>query len=144
MKRLRRTIQLTLCVLCLQGLQDVIGLSVVHPTWQRTRPDDPEDLHNGWTFAKPGDPPFKSPAGDAAPPVPAIATQPSVHKALRTTQAAGLFTSNSRCPAGYGSFSTEGCIPDTVNHPPAKYIRDLYEKSNDTGGDACSACSAQP
>ena len=23
---------------------------MVHPTWQRTRPDDPEDLHNGWSF----------------------------------------------------------------------------------------------
>ena len=51
----------------LQGLEDVIGVSIVHPTWQRTRPDDPEDLHNGWTFAKPGDPPFKSPTG-AVPP----------------------------------------------------------------------------
>ena len=72
--------QLTLCMLCPQGLQDVIGLSVVHPTWQRTRPDDPEDLHNGWTFAKPGDPPFKSPAGAAAPPLPAVPTHPPCRK----------------------------------------------------------------
>lgn len=47
----------------LQGLEDVIGLSIVHPTWQRTRPEDPEDGHNGWAFANPGDPPFKSPSG---------------------------------------------------------------------------------
>lgn len=46
-----------------QGLQDVIGLSVTHPTWQRTRPDDPKDEHTGWTFASPDDPPFSSPTG---------------------------------------------------------------------------------
>jgi hypothetical protein len=44
-----------------QGLEDVIGLSVVHPTWQRTRPD--KDEHVGWTFASPDDPPFKNPNG---------------------------------------------------------------------------------
>ena len=31
----------------LQGLQDAIDLSVTHPTWQRTRPDDPNDEHTG-------------------------------------------------------------------------------------------------
>ena len=46
-----------------QGLQDVIGLSVTHPTWQRTRPDDPKDEHTGWTFASPDDPPLASPTG---------------------------------------------------------------------------------
>ena len=34
--------------------------------------------------------------------------------------------------AGYGSFPTEGCIPDTVNG--AKFIRDLYEKVDDEVG----------
>lgn len=81
----------------MKGLDDSIGLSVVHPTWQRTKPDDAEDEHCGWTFATPGDPPFKS-------------------------------------STGHGSFSTEGCIPDTVNKPPSKTIRDLYEKANDTNG----------
>eukprot|EP00884_Botryococcus_braunii_P005107 jgi/Botrbrau1/14598/Bobra.242_2s0008.1 len=47
----------------LKGLEDVIGLSVTHPTWQRTRPDNPDDQHCGWTFASPGDPPFSSPTG---------------------------------------------------------------------------------
>jgi putative glutathione S-transferase len=47
----------------MKGLQDVIGLSVTHPTWQRTKPDDPEDEHTGWTFANPGDPPFQSSTG---------------------------------------------------------------------------------
>lgn len=36
----------------LKGLQDVIGLSVVHPTWTQTRPG--QDEHFGWTFATAG------------------------------------------------------------------------------------------
>lgn len=46
-----------------QGLEDAIGVSVVHPTWQKTKPDDPSDEHYGWTFASPDDPPFQSPNG---------------------------------------------------------------------------------
>ena len=33
---------------------------------------------------------------------------------------------------GNGDFSTEGCISDTVNK--AKFVRDLYEKVDDTIG----------
>lgn len=33
---------------------------------------------------------------------------------------------------GHGSFPPTECIPDTVNG--AKFIRDLYEMSKDTGG----------
>ena len=33
-----------------KGLEDCIGYSVVHPTWQRSRPEDPQDQHHGWTF----------------------------------------------------------------------------------------------
>jgi len=29
-------------------------MTVVHPVWQRTRPEDPSDEHCGWTFAAPG------------------------------------------------------------------------------------------
>lgn len=47
-------------VMNMKGLKGVIGLSVVHPTWQRTRPEDPEDLHAGWTFASSDGPPFKN------------------------------------------------------------------------------------
>ena len=72
----------------MQGLQGAIGLSVVHPTWQRTRPDDPEDPHCGWAFASEDDPPLPS-------------------------------------PAGQGSFSCAGCIPDTING--ARNVRDLYD-----------------
>jgi hypothetical protein len=52
---------------CVQGLQDVIGLSVVHPTWQATRPG--VDEHRGWTFAADGDPPFEHPSGSETYPV---------------------------------------------------------------------------
>eukprot|EP00199_Chlamydomonas_sp_CCMP681_P002712 CAMPEP_0119110432 /NCGR_PEP_ID=MMETSP1180-20130426/29640_1 /TAXON_ID=3052 ORGANISM="Chlamydomonas cf sp, Strain CCMP681" /NCGR_SAMPLE_ID=MMETSP1180 /ASSEMBLY_ACC=CAM_ASM_000741 /LENGTH=340 /DNA_ID=CAMNT_0007096777 /DNA_START=12 /DNA_END=1034 /DNA_ORIENTATION=- len=47
----------------LKGLGHAIGLSVVHPTWQPTRPEKPEDTHCGWTFAKPTDPNMSSPTG---------------------------------------------------------------------------------
>ena len=47
-----------------QGLEDTIGLSATHPTWQRTRPNDPEDSHWGWTFASDGDPPFDNENGE--------------------------------------------------------------------------------
>lgn len=47
--------------IALQGLQDAVGVSVTHPTWQHTRPD--KDEHCGWTFASPDDPPFANPAG---------------------------------------------------------------------------------
>uniref|UniRef100_H3G9C1 GST C-terminal domain-containing protein n=1 Tax=Phytophthora ramorum TaxID=164328 RepID=H3G9C1_PHYRM len=37
----------------LKGLDDIIALSVVHPVFQRTRPDDENDTHAGWAFADP-------------------------------------------------------------------------------------------
>jgi putative glutathione S-transferase len=40
----------TVTVLTMKGLQDCIGLSVVHPTWQRTRPESETDKHCGWKF----------------------------------------------------------------------------------------------
>ena len=46
-----------------QGLEGAIGLSVAHPTWQRTRPGDPADAHTGWAFAAPTDPPLANAAG---------------------------------------------------------------------------------
>jgi len=47
----------------MKGLEDIIGLSVVHPTWNRTRPNDPNDTHQGWLFRSPNDPPVKSAIG---------------------------------------------------------------------------------
>jgi putative glutathione S-transferase len=79
----------TLATVYLKGLQDVIGVSVVHPVFQRTRPDDPNDTHMSWAFVDP-------------------ATTPSLPG-----------------PSGLGAYSSDGAIPDTINH--AKYVRDLYE-----------------
>lgn len=70
-----------------------MGLSVTHPTWQRTRPD--QDEHTGWAFASPGDAPLSS-------------------------------------STGHGSFPCDGCVPDPCNG--ARFVRDLYERSNDTAG----------
>jgi putative glutathione S-transferase len=52
-----------LCALRMKGLQDMIGYSVVHPTWQRTRPDDPSDTHCGWVFRSPSDGPVTPVSG---------------------------------------------------------------------------------
>lgn len=37
----------------MKRLDTVIGLSVCHPTWSRTKPDDPDDTHLGWVFTEP-------------------------------------------------------------------------------------------
>lgn len=37
----------------LKGLEDIVGLSVAHPVFQKTKPDDPSDSHLGWTFTDP-------------------------------------------------------------------------------------------
>lgn len=42
-----------LATMYMKGLDKVIGLSVVHPVFQRTRPGDAEDTHAGWAFADP-------------------------------------------------------------------------------------------
>ena len=38
----------------MKGLEKAIGLTVVHPTWEKTRPGDDNDTHCGWVFAEPG------------------------------------------------------------------------------------------
>ena len=40
----------TITVILMKGLSDCISYSVVHPTWQRTRPESETDLHCGWKF----------------------------------------------------------------------------------------------
>eukprot|EP00937_MAST-01D_sp_MAST-1D-sp2_P003246 g3246.t1 len=52
-----------LTALHLKGLQEAIAVSVVHPTWRRTRPDDPDDDHTGWHFRAPGDAPVTNESG---------------------------------------------------------------------------------
>jgi putative glutathione S-transferase len=41
----------TLLTRAIKGLEDVISVTVDMPVWQKTKPDDPNDLHNGWVFA---------------------------------------------------------------------------------------------
>lgn len=53
----------TLAALKHKGLDKVIGVSIAHPTWQRTRPSDPDDTHAGWVFRSPGDAPVTSQLG---------------------------------------------------------------------------------
>jgi putative glutathione S-transferase len=43
----------TLIVRALKGLEDVITVTVVHPTWRKTKPLDDEDTHQGWVFGNP-------------------------------------------------------------------------------------------
>ena len=36
----------------IKGLQNTIGISIAHPVFQRTRPHDDTDKHEGWAFRK--------------------------------------------------------------------------------------------
>ena len=54
-------------VRALKGLEDVISITVVHPVWQKTKPDDPEDVHNGWIFGDPIGKPFVNAIGKGGP-----------------------------------------------------------------------------
>lgn len=52
-----------LAALYLKGLEDVISYSTVHPTWGKTKPNDPEDTHYGWVYRNPGDEPMTNALG---------------------------------------------------------------------------------
>ena len=52
-----------LAALYLKKLEDRIRVSVVHPVWQRTRPDDPSDGHCGWAFRREDDDPVSTSDG---------------------------------------------------------------------------------
>lgn len=56
-----------LMVRSLKGLEDCISVTIVHPTWRKTRPDDPNDMHNGWFFADPEGEPFRNTTGLGGP-----------------------------------------------------------------------------
>ena len=51
----------TLAALKYKGLEDVIGVSIVHSTWLPTKPD--VDEHCGWHFKNPGDEPVTNSLG---------------------------------------------------------------------------------
>lgn len=49
----------------IKGLEDVIGLTVVHPIWRPTRPG--LDEHSGWVFGDPNGEPMTNAAGEGGP-----------------------------------------------------------------------------
>jgi len=51
----------TVMVMVLKGLEDVIGVTFVHPTWQYTKPG--VDEHRGWVFGSKDGKPFCSTSG---------------------------------------------------------------------------------
>lgn len=52
-----------LSMLKLKGLEGAVTVSVVHPTWQRTKPEVDADTHCGWVYRNPGDPPLANTNG---------------------------------------------------------------------------------
>jgi hypothetical protein len=57
----------TLMTRALKGLEGTISITVVHPTWQKTKPNDPADSHTGWVFGKPEGAPLVNTAGKGGP-----------------------------------------------------------------------------
>ena len=57
----------TLMTRAIKGLEEVISVSVVHPIWQKTRPDDLNDNHRGWVFGNPDGPSLKNVEGRGGP-----------------------------------------------------------------------------
>lgn len=57
----------TLITRALKGLENDISVTVVHPVWKKTRPDDTQDAHKGWVFGDPNGEPFTNTAGLGGP-----------------------------------------------------------------------------
>ena len=55
-----------LAVRALKRLETTISVSIVHPTWQKTKPHDSEDAHIGWMFTKPSDKPVTPVCGQGS------------------------------------------------------------------------------
>ena len=55
----------TLLTRALKGLEDAISVTVVHPIWQKTRPE--LDDHRGWVFSDPNGEPFRNTEGRGGP-----------------------------------------------------------------------------
>jgi glutathionyl-hydroquinone reductase len=56
-----------LIVRALKGLEGVVSVTVVHPTWRHTNRDDPDDKHRGWIFGNPNGQPFHNTMGRGGP-----------------------------------------------------------------------------
>lgn len=57
----------TLITRALKGLEDVISITVVHPVWKHTKPEDLNDGHCGWMFADEEGQPFPNTIGLGGP-----------------------------------------------------------------------------
>lgn len=66
----------------LKGLEEIVGLTVVHPTWQRTRPNEPEDVHCGWVMCDTQDGWLVPPSGHGS--IPNTGTTPNQVNDART------------------------------------------------------------
>lgn len=62
----------TLITRSMKGLEEAISVSIVHPVWRKTRPDDDEDAHFGWIFGDPNGEPFPNTKGLGGPFPPAF------------------------------------------------------------------------
>jgi len=56
-----------LIVRALKGLEDVVSVTYVHPTWRLTNPDNPDDKHRGWIFGNPFGKSFPNTIGRGGP-----------------------------------------------------------------------------
>ncbi|CAJ1953650.1 unnamed protein product [Cylindrotheca closterium] len=56
-----------LIVRALKGLEDVVSVTIVHPTWRHTNREDPTDKHRGWVFGDPFGKPFRNTTGRGGP-----------------------------------------------------------------------------
>ena len=56
-----------LIVRALKGLEDIISVTVVHPTWRQTNREHTEDKHRGWVFGDPNGKPFQNTTGRGGP-----------------------------------------------------------------------------
>lgn len=54
-------------VRALKGLEDVVSVTIVHPTWRHTNNNSKEDKHRGWVFGNPGGKPFRNTIGRGGP-----------------------------------------------------------------------------
>jgi len=66
----------TLAVRSVRGLEGAVGVAVIHPTWQRTRPVDESDTHTGWVFCPPHPPALATSAGHGSVSVPGLTGPP--------------------------------------------------------------------
>lgn len=51
----------------LKGLEDAISVTVTHPIWKKTKPDDPNDAHSGWVFGDKDGEEFSNTLGEGGP-----------------------------------------------------------------------------